>query len=385
MSLFTPDLILASLALLGWLYLAFLRGLFWKPLVDSPAAEPDRWPSVDIVVPARNEADALPLSLPSLLAQNYPGEWRLLLIDDHSADGTGSVARRLANEKGSAERLTVIEAPDLPEGWTGKVAAMQAGVRQSASDYILFTDADIAHPSHSLRRLVARSMADNLDLNSLMVRLNVKTFSEKLLIPAFVFFFAMLYPFRLANKPSSRVAAAAGGVMLVNKKALANIGGLARIKGALIDDCSLARVIKDNAGNYGAPGRIRLTLARDVHSLRPYPSINSVMRMIARTAFTQLRHSYALLFGTVAGLCLLFFAPVAIPLFANAFDSLVAYAALLIMILIYIPVVHFYGISWIWALTLPAAALIYILATILSAWQYSRGKGGQWKGRSQAS
>ena len=381
----TPALVLASVALISWLYLAFLRGLFWKPLLEFPAAEPGHWPSVDIVVPARNEADVLPQSLSSLLAQDYPGAWRILLVDDHSTDGTGDIARRLAHEKNQSERLTIINAPDLPEGWSGKVAAMHAGVSQSHSDYILFTDADIIHTPKNLRRLVARSVADNIDLNSLMVKLNCTAFAEKFLIPAFVFFFAMLYPFRLSNKASSSVAAAAGGVMLVKKKALMNIGGMARIKSAIIDDCALAHAIKDNAGNYGAPGRLRLTLTRDVLSLRPYPTISSVMQMISRTAFTQLRHSYLLLLGTVLGLGLLFFVPVVVPLFAGILDSLIAYAALLIMIVIYIPMVHFYGISWIWALTLPAAALIYILATINSAWQYSRGRGGQWKGRAQAS
>jgi len=384
MDALTPSFILASLALLGWLYLALMRGAFWRILLDPHAPEPDNWPSVDIIVPARNEADMLPQSLPSLLVQDYPGPWRVLLVDDHSADSTYGVAHRVARETNKSDRLTVINAPDLPAGWSGKVATMRAGAQQSSSDYILFTDADIAHNDQSLRRLMARTVYDNLDLNSLMVKLQCSTFAEKLLIPAFVFFFAMLYPFRLVNKPTSTVAAAAGGVMLVKRKALQNIGGLERIKSALIDDCALARAIKDNGGNFGAQGRIRLSLTDNVHSLRPYPTIAHVLRMISRTAFTQLRYSYLFLLGTVLGLVFLFFTPILVPLWGSPTESLVAYAALLVMAGIYAPIIYFYGFCVVWALTLPVAALLYIHATLVSAWNYARGKGGQWKGRSQA-
>ena len=376
---------LACLAFIGWLYLALFNGQFWRPLLDSKAPEPVNWPNVDIIVPARNEAKMLPRSLASLLAQDYPGEWRVLLVDDHSTDGTGEIARQVSYEKNQANKLAVIAAPDLPPGWSGKVAAMQAGLDQSNSHYVLFTDADIEHPPDSLRRLVARALADKLDLLSLMVKLNCFSVAEKLLIPAFVFFFAMLYPCRRANSPSSSVAAAAGGVMLVKKKALASIGGLTRIKSAIIDDCALARAIKDNAGDYGAPGRIRLTLTRDVLSLRPYPSVADVKHMISRSAFTQLKHSYLLLAGTIPGLVLLFFVPPLMVLFGSDKSIYLGLASWIIMSGIYLPMVLFYEVSWVWIFTLPLAALIYIMATIDSALQYRQGKGGQWKGRAQAS
>ena len=371
-------LTLSTLTLLAWLYLTFLHGRFWQPLVDFSAEPPKAWPSVTIIVPARNEAESLPRSLPSWLKQDYPGEWRVVLVDDHSTDGTGALAQDIATKSGKSDKLQILNAPDLPKGWSGKVAAQHHCVSQSSSDYILFTDADIEHPPHSLKRLMARSLKDQLDLNSLMVRLNCQSFAEKLLIPAFVFFFALLYPFRRANDPTSRVAAAAGGVMLVNRAKLEGIGGMARIKNALIDDCALARAIKDNKG------RIRLTLARDVLSLRPYPTIGDVWDMIARTAFTQLHYSPLLLAGSVLGLALLFFVPVVVPLVGTPAAALTSLTAWLVMAGIYWPLVAFYRLPVWWALLLPAAALIYILATLDSARRYWQGKGGQWKGRSQA-
>ena len=371
-------LTLSTLTLLAWLYLTFLHGRFWQPLVDFPAEPPRVWPSVTIIVPARNEAESLPRSLPSWLKQDYPGAWRVVLVDDHSNDGTGKLAQDIAAKLGKADKFQILNAPDLPTGWSGKVAAQHHGVSQSTSDYILFTDADIEHPPHSLKRLMARSLKDQLDLNSLMVRLNCQSFAEKLLIPAFVFFFALLYPFRRANNPASRVAAAAGGVMLVKRAALDSIGGMARIKNALIDDCALARAIKDNKG------RTRLALARDVLSLRPYPAIGDVWDMIARTAYTQLNYSPLLLAGSALGLALLFFVPVIVPLIGNPAATLTALTAWLVMAGIYWPLVAFYRLPVWWALLLPAAALIYILATLDSARRYWQGKGGQWKGRSQA-
>jgi hopene-associated glycosyltransferase HpnB len=418
--------ILVVLGLLGWLYLAVFHGAFWRPLIAQPSPEPEAWPSVDIIVPARNEADSLPQSLPSLLAQNYPGAWRVLLVDDHSEDTTAEVARRLANSpspwgggKGAgshagisllsgasgqvapltpplapsqgegdihvrADRLKIIAAPDLPKGWVGKVAAMQAGVAQSQADYILFTDADIRHPANSLRRLVARATFGKLDLVSLMVRLHCASAAEKLLIPAFVFFFAMLYPFRRANDPASNLAAAAGGVMLLRRAALNNAGGLAAIKSAVIDDCALAKIIKRAGGALSTAGSQELSLANDVHSLRVYPAIGDVWRRVARTAFTQLRCSYALLFGVVVGMGLLFAAPVVAFLFGNLFATAAGFSAWLAMTLLYMPMVRFYRLPAIWALTLPLAALIYSIATVDSARLFLQGRGGQWKGRAAA-
>ncbi|MDE2030525.1 MAG: glycosyltransferase [Alphaproteobacteria bacterium] len=368
------------LAFAAWLYLALYHGAFWRILLPQADSEPQEWPSVAIIVPARDEARALPASLPSLLAQDYPGEWRVALADDHSADGTSEVARAIAEDLQEEKRLHIVAAPDLPEGWSGKVAAMQAGVAQSGdTDMLLFTDADIRHAPHSLRQLVMRAEAGKLDLVSRMVRLNCDSFAEKLLIPAFVFFFAMLYPFRRANDPASNVAAAAGGTMLLRRSMLDKIGGLASIKSALIDDCSLARAIKD------ADGKIELTLTGDIESLRPYPHIADVWKMVARTADTQLRHSALLLAGTLAGMALLYLAPPLLFMFEpSPGASLVGLLAWLLMAAIYLPMIRFYRLNPAWALTLPVAALIYGGASFDSARLYQQGKGGQWKGRAQA-
>lgn len=368
------------IALVSWLYLALFHGGFWKPLRDTdfPAPEPTLWPSVDIIVPARNEAESLPASLPSWLDQDYPGLWRILLVDDHSTDGTAQAAMAIALEKGYAHKLTILSAPDLPAGWGGKVAAMQAGLARSGADYVLFTDADIEHPPFSLTRLVSRALTYKLDLTSLMVKLRAVSLPEKLMIPAFVFFFAMLYPFRRANNPQSSVAAAAGGVMLVRRAALDQAGGLAKIKNALIDDCSLARIIKQSGGTTS------LTLTHDARSLRAYPLMQDIHFMIARTAFTQLRYSYALLAASVLGLALLFFAPLAALLSGEDIPMLLGGVTLGLMAILYAPMVLFYRINPCWAASLPFAAIFYILATIDSARRHAQGRGGLWKGRTES-
>lgn len=376
--------ILGCLSLAGWIYLAFFHGHFWRPLIAEEAIEPAVWPSIDIIVPARDEADILPRSLPSLLQQDYPATWRILLVDDHSLDGTAELARKIATQQNKFQHLEVITAPDLPPGWTGKVAAMQAGVAKSEADYILFTDADIEHAPHSLRRLASRALEKKLDLTSLMVKLRCRELSEQLLIPAFVFFFAMLYPFERANDMDTKVAAAAGGVMLVRRKALNNIGGLASIKAALIDDCSLAKNIKRFGGDNHNPGRIELTLATDVKSLRAYPDIASVWQMIARSAYTQLRYSPLLLLGTFIGMSILFIAPFILPCISGGMTGLAGLVAAIIMIVLYMPMVVFYDLPLVWSLSLPLAAIVYIGATLDSARLYWQGKGGQWKGRAQA-
>ena len=366
------------LAVAGWTYLALAPGMFWVPVMPRNDTAPAQWPSVDIVVPARNEADALPKTLPSLLAQDYAGEWRVILVDDHSGDGTSDVAQKIAEEAGKSARLTIIAAPDLAEGWSGKVAAMNAGAAQGTSEMILFTDADILHmPSH-LRRLVSRAEAGKLDLVSRMVLLNCATFAEKLLIPAFVFFFAMLYPFRRVNDPQSKVAGAAGGVMLLRRAMLDKIGGMGCIKSALIDDCSLADAVK-------AVGRIELTLTREAESLRLYPHIEDVQRMVSRTAYTQLKLSPWLLIGTIVAMAVLYAVPPFFFVFAPGWlPFLSAVVCELVMTVLYLPTVRFYGLPWVWALTLPFAALIYGVATLDSARLYYQGRGGQWKGRTQA-
>ena len=369
--------LIAILSLLAWAYLALFRGRFWQPLLPPFASAPDNWPSVDIIVPARDEAASLPQSLPALLAQDYPGAWRIILVDDHSTDGTAAIVRNIMEQKNAENRLTIIDAPVLPPGWNGKLAALDAGLKQSKADYVLFTDADILHPARSLRDQVARAVKFKLDLTSLMAKLHCESFAEQWLIPPFVFFFAMLYPFRSTNDPASGIAGAAGGVMLVKRAALDNIGGLAAIKSELIVDCALARAIKRSGGS------IHLALAYDIKSLRVYTSITDVWNLVARTAYTQLRHSPLLLGATLIGMGIVFIAPALLPVHGGHLATEAGLAAWLAMTLLYMPTVNFYRLSIVWAVMLPAAALVYIGATIDSARLYWQGRGGQWKGRTQ--
>lgn len=372
-------LILCAFAVVAWLYLAFAHKKFWIPLLPRAVADADVWPSIDIIVPARNEAEAMPVAMPALLAQEYPGAWKVILVDDHSTDGTAAIAASVAQDMDAEARLEIVVAPKLVEGWSGKVAAMNAGLAHSRAEYVLFTDADIRHPPHSLRDLAARAVGGKLDLVTRMVRLNCESFAEKLLIPAFVFFFAMLYPFRAANDPRSKVAAAAGGTMLVRRELLDAAGGLARIKNALIDDCSLARLIK-NAG-----GSTELTLSDDIDSLRAYPVIEDVWHMVARTAYTQLRYSPLLLTGTLLGLAWLYLVPPLAFFFSSGAETVfLGLCAWVLSAVLYLPTVRFYRLGAAWALTLPLSALVYGAATFDSARLYHLGKGGQWKGRAQA-
>lgn len=377
--------IISSIGLCGWIYLALFHGKFWKPLLeDKNSPPPTLWPSVDIVIPARNEADALPQSLPSILSQDYPGPWRVILVDDHSEDGTASTARRIAAETSNEGKLLVISAPELKEGWSGKISALNAGASRSIGEYILFTDADILYPKDGLRRLVAKSVADKLDMNSLMVKLNCASWAEKLLIPAFVYFFALLYPFRLVKDRRSRVAAAAGGVILLKQKALSNIGGLESIRSALIDDCSLAQAVKRHGGENKSYGKILLSLTEDFFSIRPYKNLADVWHMIVRTAFTQLSCSTLMLLGTLIGLWLLFLMPVfGLSLYMPLITE-ICFTSFIIMCCIYMPMVRFYGLPSLWAFTLPIAVVVYMGATVDSALKYWQGKGGKWKNRIQA-
>ncbi|MDX9690139.1 MAG: glycosyltransferase [Alphaproteobacteria bacterium] len=371
--------VLAFLSLLGWLYLGFYHGDFWRPLVMEEDSWSGPWPNIDIVVPARNEEDVIGATLSSLLTQNYPGYFRVILVNDHSTDTTRKVAEETAIKLGQSARLTIVDAPDLPKEWSGKVAAMQAGVRQSSSPFILFTDADIVHHPKSLEHLVAKAELNQLDLTSLMVKLYCESWAEKLMIPAFVFFFAMLYPFRRANDPRSRVAAAAGGVMLVRRVVLDEAGGLEKIKNALIDDCSLAALIKK------CSNRIYLGLTHDVRSIRPYHTMDEIHNMIARAAYTQLHYSPLYLLGCLLGLSLLFLVPLVALLSFKTSPLMLGLFVLYEIFILYRPTIRFYGRSLAWAASLPLAALFYMIATIDSALRYYRGKGGNWKGRYQTS
>ena len=377
--------VLAGISLLIWVVLTLLRGGFWQVRLPDLCAEPLHWPTVVAVVPARDEADVIEAALESLLLQSYPGVFHIMLVDDHSSDGTAEIATATALRLAQEARLTIVAARDLPTGWAGKVWAQAEGLLAQQQQfpkarYVFLTDADIGHDRLALKRLVARAEAEQRVLTSLMVRLRCASLAEKALIPAFVFFFAKLYPFSLVNDPRSRVAAAAGGCMLARTDALAKIGGIAAIKDALIDDCALGAQMKRQ-------GPIRLDLAQDSYSLRPYNDWSSIWNMIARSAYTQLRYSPWLLAGTVLGMLLTYLAPPVLTVgFAFGMGRVVwpALSAWLIMMMIYTPMLRYYRQSLWWAPVLPLIALFYLAATLGSAWRYWQGRGGQWKGRAQA-
>jgi hopene-associated glycosyltransferase HpnB len=372
----------AVLALLAWLYLLLFHHRFW--LADqrlAPVAAPPA-ESVVAVVPARNEADVVGQAVVALLAQQARPPLRVVLVDDGSGDGTAAAARAAAAASGAAERLIVLSGAPRPPGWTGKLWAMQQGVERAlrlapSPRYLLLTDADIAHAPGTLAALLAKA-AEGQVLVSLMVRLHCVGLAERLLVPAFVFFFQKLYPFRAVSDPGSRIAGAAGGCMLLEAAALARAGGIAAIRGALIDDCALGRLLKRQ-------GPIWLGLTRDSASLRPYDGLVPIWRMVARTAYTQLRCSPALLAGAVLGMLLLYLAPpLALLLGLLAGDGALlrlGAAGWLAMALAYAPTLHLYRRWPLWGLALPAAALLYTAMTVDSARRHWQGRGGEWKGR----
>ncbi|RAG83942.1 glycosyl transferase family 2 [Streptacidiphilus pinicola] len=380
--------LIACLSLLAWLWLTFCQGGFWRTDVRLPprAADSPR-PSVAIVVPARDEAEVLPLSLPSLLAQRYGGEARVILVDDGSTDGTGELARRLGSAPGAALPLTVTSPGEPPAGWTGKLWALRHGVELAGDvEYLLLTDADIAHEPDSLENLVSSAegaegadAGHGYDLVSQMARLSVRTRWEQLIVPAFVYFFAQLYPFRWSNEPGSRTAAAAGGCTLVRREALARAGGVAAIRGAVIDDVNLARLVKRGGG------RTWLGLADSVDSVRPYPELGQLWRMVSRSAYAQLRHNVFLLAGTVLGLTLVYLVPPVLTLVGAVTlappVALPALAAWALMTFTYRPMLAYYGRPAREALLLPFTAGLYLLMTVDSAIQHWRGRGAAWKGR----
>lgn len=375
---------LAVLALAAWIYLLLARGGFWRCIqrdsCDAPEADPSCWPGVVAVVPARNEADMIPHSLASLLRQNYPGSFSVILVDDNSDDGTLVAAREAAAS--ATTPLTIVRGAPLPAGWTGKLWAVRQGIeRADASsvppDYLLLTDADIGFEADALRSLVRRAEAGGLAMVSLMAKLRCRSFAERALIPAFIFFFQMLYPFAWVNRREARTAAAAGGCVLVKRTALAQSGGIESIRGALIDDCALAARLKRH-------GPLWLGLTDQVRSLRPYPYFSDIRRMVARSAYAQLRFSPWLLAATVAGLALAYLSAPLIAVFGSATARWVAAAAWMLMAVAFWPTLRFYRLPAYWAPMLPAIAAIYLGFTLDSALQYRQGRGGLWKGRAQA-
>jgi hopene-associated glycosyltransferase HpnB len=373
------SLVFGGLGLVIWLYLVLGRGLFWLARERDDRAQPGsplHWPSVTAVVPARNEADVITRSIGGLLAQDYPGEFRVVLVDDQSEDGTAEVARALHG----AERLEVISGSPLPQGWTGKMWAVSQGAAhaaQSAPDYLLLTDADIGHAPDNLRRLVDRAEAGGLVLTSLMVRLHCKTFAERLLIPAFVYFFDMLFPFAWVNDPANKVSAGAGGCMLVRREAFEAAGGIASIKDAIIDDCALAARMK-------AQGPIWLGLTTRAESLRPYDTVAEVARMVSRSAYAQLNYSPWLLAGTVAGMIVTYLAPPLVALFGHGWGRLAGAVTWVLMALSFWPMLKLYRLSPVRGAGLPVIGALYTWFTLQSAVQVWQGKGGMWKGRAQA-
>lgn len=384
----------SGLALIVWLWLWLGRGGFWRmdapSLPPSPGAGPRNWPAIGVVIPARNEAEVLPRTLPTLLGQSYPGPFHIFLVDDHSQDGTGNTAGTIAHSLDRAERLTILNGRTLAPGWTGKLWAVQQGLeaaRDSGSSHLLLTDADIAFGECSVRDLVEHAEADDLDLVSHMVRLHAESRWERLLIPAFVYFFAMIYPFAWARDPHKRTAAAAGGCILLRAGALDRAGGLAPMAGALIDDCALARRVKD------AGGSTWLGFTRTESSVRVYSSLSEIWNMVARTAFAQLGYSYRNLLGTALGMLLVFVVPPlcalgglagalrgeATPLWAGV--ALTGSTAWGLMIRTYVPVGKFYDLRVPTIACLPFAAALYTLMTADSARRFRRGLGGLWKGR----
>ena len=406
---------LATLSLAIWLYLALARGAFWRlrPFDDDLASRtpPSRWPRVVAVIPARNEAEHVAQTISALLRRDYPGDFSVLLVDDHSEDATVQQARQAAQASDAASRVSIHSASALPPGWTGKLWALNEGVASltfpadpadaswrsrkgtafvvpsgqpnvgalaSEVSYFWFTDADIVHAPDTLRRLVARAERDQLDLASLMVLLRAKTFPERALIPAFLFFFLKLYPPRWTAAANARTAGAAGGCILLRREALDRIGGFTAIRGEVIDDCALARAVKR------ASGRVWMGLTRASVSHRAYNTFAGPRDMIARTAFTQLHYSVWYLLAALVGLALTYVAPVILLFAHNNATRVTALAAWLIMSLLFLPTVRFYRLSPLWAPLLPLTAAFYAYATFLSAVRYWLNRGAQWKGRSQA-
>ena len=369
---------IALLSLLVWLYLLLLHGRFWRSVPQLQPALPQELPPVDIVVPARDEALTIGAAIGSLLTQDYAGPFRVILVDDNSTDGTADLGLAAAGAGPTASRLTVISLQSKPAGWSGKLWAMSRGIAASEAPLLLLTDADIVHDPRHLSSLVAKLQQDRLDLVSEMVRLNCASLAERALVPAFVYFFQMLYPFSRVNDPRSRVAAAAGGTVLIRREALERIGGIDAIKGALIDDVTLAKSVKKC-------GPIFLGHSGLAASVRAYPSFGDIWHMISRTAFTQLRHSAALLVLTLLGLSLVWLVPLTAAFFGSGWQRACGLSAYGLAALSYLPTLARYERSRLWALLLPLIAVCYMAATVGSALDYWRGRGARWKSRAYGS
>jgi hopene-associated glycosyltransferase HpnB len=359
---------IALLCLLIWLYLVLAHGKFWSSGPELGPAAPAEFPQIDVIVPARDEAETIGPVIASLVAQDYAGPLRITLVDDNSTDGTAAAA-------GTAPNLRVLRGQPKPTGWSGKLWAVSQGVAASSAPVLLLTDADIVHDPRHLSSLVARLLQPRVEMVSEMVRLNCTSFAERALVPAFVYFFQMLYPFASVNNPRSGVAAAAGGTVLVRREALERIGGIEAIKDALIDDVTLAKAIKK-------VGPIYLGHSGLASSVRPYPHFADIWQMVSRTAFTQLRYSFGVLLLTLLGLTLVWLVPVWAILFGTGWSFACGLAAFLLAALSYLPTLRRYRRNPLWSLTLPLIAVFYMAATLGSALSHWFGGGSRWKSRS---
>lgn len=377
------SLILSIVAVGIWTYLLFFRGFFWREAAQPvPERALQSWPEVVVVTPARNEADVVGQSMAALLAQDYPAKIHIVLVDDDSTDGTAEAAERAAAKSKTQHELVVLKNVGLERGWTGKLWAVNRGLSEAErlapnARYVLLTDADILHARTSLRELVSRAEQGGFKLVSLMARLRIETLAERALIPAYIFFFQKLYPFSWVSDPKHKMAGAAGGCMLVDRAALRDIGGIGAIRHELIDDCALGKAIK-------AQGPIWLGLADGVASLRGYPRWTDVWMLIARSAFTQLGFSAAMLLVATVMMLATYVLPLALTLFAAGPARLLGAIAFLMMAFAYQPTLRYHRLSPLWALALPPVAAFYAAATVDSALRYWSGRGGQWKGRMQA-
>jgi len=358
---------IALLSLVIWLYLILAHGKFWSSGPELQPATPPELPEVDIIVPARDEVQTIGPVIASLVAQDYPGPFRITLVDDNSTDGTSAAA-------GTAANLRVIRGQPKPSGWSGKLWAVAQGVAATTAPVLLLTDADIVHDRRHLSALVARLLQPRVEMVSEMVRLNCVSLAERALVPAFVYFFQMLYPFARINDPRSGVAGAAGGTVLVRRETLQRIGGIESIKHALIDDVTLAQAIKK-------VGPIYLGHSGLATSIRPYPHFVDIWRMVSRTAFTQLRYSFVLLLLTLLGLTVVWLVPVWEMLFGTGWHAVAGAATCLLAALSYVPTLRRYRQSPLWALALPLVALFYMAATLGSALTHWFGSGSNWKSR----
>lgn len=370
--------VVAGITAIVWAYLLCARGRFWLNPVRDEGLSPDpaQWPSVAVIIPARNEAEAIAASVGSLVGQDYPGKLHIVVVDDDSTDGTGQLAE--AAGQAGPRAVSVIASQGLPAGWTGKLWALKQGIaaaeRRFRPDYLLLTDADIVHAPDTVAWLAAKAASNGYVLTSLMAKLRCASLAERSHVPAFIYFFQMLFPFTWVKRPAATTAAAAGGCILIKAGALRDAGGIDSIRNALIDDCALARRLKTT-------GPIWLGLTERALSIRSYDSFGDVKRMISRSAYAQLDYSPLLLAGTMAGLALTFMAPPLLAMFARGLPQLAGLAAWIAMALSMQPTLRFYRASPLWGVALPGIALLYAYYTLVSAYQHLRRRGGQWKGR----